>query len=376
MKSWAVIEHYRITGDNKYLADIYPRMVASSKWQDQERSKTRILKNGKQIVGYGLLGNGICDCGLPPDPKGQYQYIPYNVWAVYGDLCTMEAAEILGKTEDLPKLREIYQRSYNDLMQALEKSCIQEDGYRWIPAQADEKHDDDHGWRWGTLHILWPCGLLPRDHEIITGTIRDFEKYVAERGGTNRWTAITLDHLAQAHLLCGNGDAFVKDLYAVLNHGTPLFSWVEQRGPEPGTTTMSGDRQHSYTPINVVQAIRNALIVEDGDGLQLAQGTARQWLASGKPLGIERAPSHFGETSFEMRYDAEKSCVIGEVIFCDGREPVWAVINIRLPNGLKINKVNPESGATILPDGEGIRWDKPAGTIRFEVKIGSYCSGD
>ncbi len=373
MKSWAVIEHYRITGDNKYLADIYPRMVASSKWQDQERSKTRILKNGKQIVGYGLLGNGICDCGLPPDPKGQYQYIPYNVWAVYGDLCTMEAAEILGKTEDLPDLKKIYQHGLKDLMQCIKESCIQEDGYCWIPSLPGEKNNDQHGWRWGTLHALWPCGLLSKDDEMITGTMHDFEKYM--RNGTNRWTAITLDHLAQAHLVCNNGDEFVKSLYAVLNHGTPLLTWCEERGPEPGNTRprniirLTGDLHHSYTPINIVQAIRNALIMEDGEGLQLARGTARQWLASGKPLGIEQAPSHFGETSFEMRYYAEKSCVIGEVTFCDGREPAWAIMNIRLPDGLKVKNVNLESGATILPDGEGIRWEKPTGTVHFEAEI-------
>jgi hypothetical protein len=44
---------------------------------------------------------------------------------------------------------------------------------------------------------------------------------------------------------------------------------------------------------------------------------------------------------------------------------------IRLPGGLKVKSVNPESKATVLPDGSGIRWDKPRGTLKFESRVGT-----
>ena len=99
------------------------------------------------------------------------------------------------------------------------------------------------------------------------------------------WVAITLDNVAEVHLARGNGDAAVRYLYATLNHATPLYTWCEERGQEPGTAKCSGDRQHLWTPVAVVRAIRDSMVMEDGDGLQLALGPHASWLASGQPVG-------------------------------------------------------------------------------------------
>ena len=49
----------------------------------------------------------------------------------------------------------------------------------------------------------------------------------------------------------------------------------------------------------------------------------------------------------------------------------WTVLHIRLPGGLKVKSVNPESKAAVLPDGSGIRWTAPRGTLRFQAAIGT-----
>ena len=54
----------------------------------------------------------------------------------------------------------------------------------------------------------------------------------------------------------------------------------------------------------VVRALRDMLVMESGDGLNLALGTDREWLASGKPVGIAGACTHFGPVSYQMQYDA------------------------------------------------------------------------
>ena len=56
--------------------------------------------------------------------------------------------------------------------------------------------------------------------------------------------------------------------------------------------------------------------------------------------------------------------------------PLWvtvvvgAVLQIRLSGNLRVKSVNAESGATVLPDGAGIRWTSPRGTHRFEAVEG------
>jgi hypothetical protein len=98
---------------------------------------------------------------------------------------------------------------------------------------------------------------------------------------------------------------------------------------------------------------------------------AREWLGSGKPVGIDSAPTHFGKVSYQMHFDAAKSQVAGDVAFADDCTAAWSVLHIRLPGGLKVKAVNPESKATVLPDGSGIRWEKPRGGVKFQVAVGT-----
>jgi len=228
------------------------------------------------------------------------------------------------------------------------------------------------------LNIAFPCGLLPPDHELVTGTLRYIESHVSPGGipvntgwlTNGMWVAITLDNVAEVQLQRGNGDAAAGYLYATLNHGTPLYTWCEERGQEPGSAKCTGDRQHLWTPVAVVRALRDMLVMEQADGLHLALGTAREWLASGKPVGIAGAPTHFGPVSYQMQYNAASSRVTGEVSFADRSPPASVVLHIRLPNGLAIRSVNPESKATVEPDGSAIRWRSPRGTLKFQAAVG------
>jgi hypothetical protein len=221
--------------------------------------------------------------------------------------------------------------------------------------------------------------LLPPDHELVTGTLRYIESNISPGGipvhtgwlKDGMWVAITLDNVAEVYLQRGNGDAAVKYFYATLNHGTPLYTWCEERGQEAGSTNCTGDRQHLWTPVAVVRALRDMLVMESSDGLNLALGTARPWHASGKPVGIAAAPTHFGPVSYQMQYDPARSQVSGEATFAGKSTAAWAALYVRLPGGLKVKSVNPESKAAVLPDGSGIRWTAPRGTLKFQATTGT-----
>jgi hypothetical protein len=373
-KSWAVMEHYRLTSDKKFLAGVYPRMLASSRWQEQQRSQMR-ADGSERPLSYGLMPRGFGDCGLKNDGDNYGVFFPHNIWAVYADRCSLEAAGILGKSGDTAELKKIYETARNDLLAALDRGAIQEQNFRWIPGVPGKTS----GSCWGALNILSPCGLLPPDHGLITGTLRKIEADISKGGQPlhtgwmvdGAWVAITLDNIAEAHLARGNGDAAATYLYSTLNHGTPLYTWCEERGQEPGTTQCSGDRQHLWTPVAVVRAIRDMLVLENSDGLNLALGTAREWLSSGKPVGISGACTYFGTVSWQMRYDPAESTVTGEATFDKKSSAAWAVLHIRLHDGLKVRSVDSESKTMVLPDGSGLRWNAPRGTLKFRATIGT-----
>ena len=372
-KSWVAMEHYRLTHDRKYLANVYPRMVASSRWQERQRARTRHT-DGERPLTFGLMPRGFGDCGVKDGDDLYGQFLPHNIWAVYADRISWEAAEILGKTAAAAELKTIYETARRDLLMAIERGAIQENGYRWIPGTPGKTT----GSRWGVLNIAFPCGLLAPDHELVTGTLRHIEAHLSPGGipvntgwlTNGMWVAITLDNVAEVHLQRGNGDAAARYLYATLNHGTPLYTWCEERGQEAGSAKCTGDRQHLWTPVAVVRALRDMMVMEHGDGLQLALGAPREWLASGKPVGITAAPTHFGSVSYQMRFDATTSRVSGEVTFPDRAPPAWTVLHIHLPDGLQVKSVNSESAASVVSDGSGIRWKTSRGTVKFCATLG------
>ena len=182
------------------------------------------------------MPRGFGDCGLMNDGDTYGVFLPHNIWAVYADRCSLEAAEILGKTPDAVELKKIYESARGDLLSVLDRGAIRDKDYRWIPGVPGKTS----GSRWGALNATFPCGLLPPDHELITGTLRRIESNMSPGGiplhtgwlANGMWVAITLDNVAEVHLLRGNGDAAARYLYATLNHGTPLLYLV--RGTRTG----------------------------------------------------------------------------------------------------------------------------------------------
>jgi hypothetical protein len=212
---------------------------------------------------------------------------------------------------------------------------------------------------------------------LVTGTIRQIESRISPGGipvhtgwmKDGMWVAITLDNLAEVLLARNAGDAAVAYLYATLNHGTPLYSWCEERGQEPGAKDCSGDRQHLWTPIAVGRFLRDALVQEDGGTLHLARGSARHWLGGGQPLGVQGMPTHFGRVAFELRYDAKAARVTGFVDLGGGTAPA-VILHLRLPDGARLTALREGTGASLGLDDTSITWRDLSGMVRFEAAVG------
>jgi len=362
-KSWAVMEHYHLTGDKGFLAQIYPRMLSSSRWQEKQRMSTRVLNNGNKGPTFGLMPRGMGDCGLINGNDYFGIFYPHNFFAVFADRLTLEAAEILERHEDLPEIKQIYETGIRDLRLSLDKGAIAEDDFRWIPGTPEK----DCGSRWGALAALYPCKILDGENTLISGTFRKIESSMGPCGlpaglgwmNDGYWVGLTLDNIAQAYLACGNGDVASRYLYPVLNSGTPLVTWCEERGMEAGSTKVSGDRQHLWTPLAICRYIRDSMVMEREDGLELASGTPIEWLSSGDPLGIADAPTHFGTVSFNIKYDKEKNKINGYVSFPYNPHLKWAVLHIRLD-------VNNDS---LIKYNKNIRWENPKGRHNLNIDL-------
>jgi hypothetical protein len=375
-KAWVVMEHYLLSGDTAFLERRYPQMLACSRWQEKQRARTRLTDAaGQRLLTYGLMPRGMGDAGLMDGDDLYGVFYAWNIWAVYADKLALEAAKILNKTEDAKELEAIYSRGKNDLLGSLDRGAITEsDGTRWISAVPGKVT----GSRYGVLNAAFPTGLLSPFDKLIDGTLKYIERNMSPGGipvhtgwmKEGMWVAIALDNFAEAHLARDEGDAAIKLLYATLNHGTPLYTWCEERGQEPNTAKTSGDRQHLWTPVAVVRFLRDALVMEEDDHLHLARGIDRSWLASGSNVGIENASTHFGRLTYHFSFDQAKSRLIGEIDFPVSKIPYRATLHCRLPENLKVVAVDKSSKASLAADGNALEWDNPQGTVYFEARVG------
>ena len=368
-------------GDLAYLGQVFPRMAASSRFQERQRQRRRAPDGAEHPIDHGLMPPGMGDCGLKDDDDLYGVFYPHNIWAVYADFLALEACEILNRhgemveDADIENLRAIYDQGRADLLASLERGAICEDGFRWIPGAPGKTS----GSRWGVLNAFFPCGLLPARHELIEGSFRKIEENISPGGHPVHtgwmedgcWVAISLDNLAEAHLARGNGDAAARYLYATLNHGTPLFTWCEERGQEAGTPKTSGDRQHLWTPVAVVRCLRDMLVMELDGGLHLALGAHRDWLASGLPLGVEHASTRYGDISYSLCFDQATRRVRGQIQF-EVRSPLpWLDVHLRLPGGGQVVSLQTALVVDTQQIHEGFRWNLPQGALQFEAQIAS-----
>lgn len=343
-KAWAAMEHYRLTGDRQFLESVYPHLAASSRWQESRRRTTRVPDpEGSRPPTYGLMPRGMGDGGLMNGTDYFGVFYTHNILAVYADKLAAEAAGILGRDADRAELDRIYRTAASDLRTSLAKGAIEEDGFRWIPGTPNKTS----GSRWGALYALFPTGLLAADDPLITGTIRKMEQSLSPGGqpintGWMRdgvWVAITLENLAEAHLVRDEADPAMAYLYSALNHATPLLTWCEERGQEPGTKKIAGDRQHLWTPLAVVRFLRDSLVMEQGADLHLARATARGWLEDGKAVSVSRASTHFGDVSYSIRSLAGSGVVRATVQPPSRVRPAAIVLHLRHPARARITSV-------------------------------------
>ncbi len=335
LKAWVAMVFYQLNHDRGFLEGVYPYMLNGSRWHAQRREPYRRLDaNGHPIRGYGLIQPTMHDCGMN-DATGTGVFIPHNIWAVYADKVALDVARLLGKTADIAELEAIYEAGRRDLMDAIQRGAIEESGYRWIPSSPN----DPSGSFWGALNIASPCGLLSCDDPLVEGTIAKMESFASQGGLTKftgwqkegLWVAVVLDNLGMVYLARGETDKFARQLYAAVNHASLLDTWPEEHNELPGTTIVTGDRQHIWTSGSFVTALRSALVLERGDSLCIGAGMPREWLASGKPVSVTNAPTAFGPISFSLCYDRQSHRLTGSVSVPESCEASQLRVHVRLP---------------------------------------------
>jgi hypothetical protein len=281
---------YRYTGEISSLEEWYPALRAAASFIVNLRAAER----GMDGPAGGLLppSKSAEDLG----PTNQHYYWD-DFWAVAGLEEAAYAARELGKTEDAAWMESEADALRDAILASVEKLMGTEPAY--IPGAVEEL--ESSAMARGTVPALWPIRVLSPESPLL---MRSFDYYhqrwiAPDNGGfrhrhSQLWPYGGLE-LAHAYLRLGRKEVVHQILGWTLKHQTlpGTFAWAEQVDPETGGIS-GGDMPHAWAAAAYATLIREILVTENEEALELFSGVPDWWFKEGQVITLENAPTHFG----------------------------------------------------------------------------------
>jgi hypothetical protein len=143
---------------------------------------------------------------------------------------------------------------------------------------------------------------------------------------------------AQMLLRLDRVEEYLLFLYSHGFHAHTRGSWTagEVSGINGGTALFCIPAQQTIPLL-----VRWMLVLEDsgGDILHFGKGLPKEWLASGKEIRIDRAPTRWGRASFAIKTDTSTRTLRATVDLSEGRAPKEVRIKLRLPDRLRPGQI-------------------------------------
>jgi hypothetical protein len=96
---------------------------------------------------------------------------------------------------------------------------------------------------------------------------------------------------------------------------------------------------HLYSGTQQLLLLRNMLVQEEGDDLWLGRAIPRPWLAPGKEVRVERAPTLFGQVSYAILSKGQAGVMTAEVDAPAARSPKVIHLRFRHPENRTLRQV-------------------------------------
>jgi hypothetical protein len=394
---WALIEHYRLTGDAAWLTAAAPRLQANVEWMlRQRRLGQDLVPGGERLWSKGLQPA----LQVTPDSGGLWMQF-YECEAYYW-VAVAHFAEALAGIDPvagaaLQAKAEAYRQ---DLLAAVERSItlspvvpVRDGTYHSvIPFACYVRGLSTGAWGWqrdgsgqhvGPMYwetvqsaaaLVSPAGLLsPRDVrvqgylEVLEDRLLLENEYV---GGRDWFSAGWqyqggLERTANMHLAGDDVPVFLRSFlncYAVdiLPASGYIFNEHAVHGPP----------DKIFEEAAFLERFRHLLATERGEVLWIACATPRTWLEQGKRICVGKAPTHFGTLDYEILSDADHGRISATVSIPSRNPPAAVLLRLRHPQAAPLRRVliDGKEWTRFDPDQETIRLEGLHGTVKVEAR--------
>jgi hypothetical protein len=360
--------YYNYTHDRDLLSKHKPKIEATAKLLCDMHDES--LRRTKDDVGYGLI-HGWSESDSCLMPKPQIWWLPYyanNAFTARGLRDLSRVWESLSRSPQATKQAAEWQSRSKTLQEGLIASIqtnIRRDmnpPYIGTYAGANEtfwesmqkEHPSPQQWPHRAYAELLQADVLPPEMTNLIvncmqaygastlGVLANVEPPHAE--GRDILGFISYGY-AQALLRMDRIEEFLLFLYSHRFHDHTRGSWTA--GEVAG---IDGDNALFCIPaqLTIPMLVRWMLALEDSDEdrLYLAKGLPREWVISGKEIGIQSAPTRFGCVNFQMAPDRSASRFRAIVDLERPGSPKEIQVKVRLPKQYTLRdvKVNNRRG--------------------------------
>lgn len=393
---WALIEHYRLSGDTEWFKASAPRIKANVEWMLRQRRVVKdMVPGGERLWCKGLQPAQ----QVTPDSGGLWMQF-YECEAYYW-VAVANFAEALATIDPAEGARlkaeaEAYRK---DLLTAVERTIALSpvvpvrDGtfHSVIPFACYVRGLSTGAWGWkrdgsgshvGPMYwetvqsaaaLISPAALLPPEDVRVQGYLDVLEdrlllenQYVNGRDWfTAGWQYQGgLECTANMHLAGDDIPAFIRSFlicYAIdiLPGSGYVFNEHAVHGPP----------DKIFEEAAFLERFRNLLVMEQGDSLWIARATPRAWLEQGKKISVKDSPTHFGATAFEIVSDVDHGKISATVEMPSRNPPKSVLLRFRHPKAAPIKSVtvNGRDWKAFNTDRETVELKGLAGTVAVRV---------
>jgi len=298
-----VAEYWRMTGDLEFVAELWPSVLAATRYLEQLRAQ-RLgpeLRSSEQRACYGLLPESASHEGYLAHPVHAYWD---DFWALRGLGDAADLAHALGDEAETKRLREMSEAIGACLYASIE-TTIADRNIPYVPGSVEWADFDPSATATAltttdAAHRLPEAALRYSYDEYLAGFRRrrngeiDWNNYTAYEI-RNIGALVRLGRRDEAHELL---DFFLSDRRPRVWNQWPEISWRDPRSPGH-----LGDVPHTWIGAEYVLAVLGMLAYESPDGsLVLAAGASAAWLDGGG-IEVTGLPTWWGRLGYRLRRD-------------------------------------------------------------------------
>jgi hypothetical protein len=403
-----VWDYYLFTGDRAFLERAYPHLLAAARWIEYHREESDVegentpdgakstrrqipwscrtethppLQPGEKPYWSGLLPWSYGDSGLPEGHS-----FPHNFFALYAVECARKAALALGHNDDAASLAQDYADYRQAILTSIERALkLEKDGPPYLPAMPTYPE----GGVSQSFVAVYPGELYAPEDPLVGGLLTRMERTALEGlpvnmawlGAGGVWPGESLN-VAEIYLRRGEVAKAAAMLVATLNHSYTTNVWREEIRVDktlpracPNSTSSrdldngmgTGDMPEAWGNANLVNLVRDMLLLEDKGALKLLPGVPADWIAPGQEIELRNAPTTLGgAVSLRLTYPAEGHMLLE---FDPPKTPVDVVARFPLPDGARIVTVRIDGRSVAPPAEPRLTLDKVGASTRIEVQF-------